>query len=205
MGVNEKLLDIQQKLKAPKGQFNSFGKYKYRSLEDIWEAVKPLLADNKCTLICTDEIVNLGDRFYVKATAVLTDVETGESVSNVGNARESFDKKGMDDSQITGTASSYARKYALNGLFAIDDTKDADTDEYRKTIDGKTAQETIDAEVQEEATEQELKNFRDVCEKMGIDPKVPWQKTGKNGDKTKAHLGLAMKWVQEHATATGAN
>ena len=119
-----KLLNkIQQELKAPKGQFNSFGKYKYRSCEDILEAVKPLLGNGTLTL--TDEIVMLGDRFYVKATALLHDGENEITVH--AYAREAFDKKGMDDSQITGAASSYARKYALNGLFLIDDTKDADS------------------------------------------------------------------------------
>ena len=117
---------IQQKLKAPKGQFNSFGKYKYRSCEDIVEAVKPLLAEAGYHLILTDDIVMVGDRIYVKSTAsVLKGTEVLGSASAF--AREPLEKKGMDTSQITGTASSYARKYALNGLFAIDDTKDADT------------------------------------------------------------------------------
>ena len=117
------LNEIQQKLKAPKGQFNSFGKYKYRSCEDILEAIKPLLGDGVLTL--TDEMVLIGDRYYVKAFAQLTNGE--EKITVSAYARESLVKKGMDESQITGTASSYARKYALNGLFCIDDTKDADT------------------------------------------------------------------------------
>jgi cell division septum initiation protein DivIVA len=122
------LAQIQAELKAPKGNFNSFGKYKYRSCEDIVEAVKPLLADHRCHLILTDDVVAVLDRVYVKATATIykgTEI-IGQSTAF---AREALDKKGMDDSQITGTASSYARKYALNGLLAIDDTKDADTDE----------------------------------------------------------------------------
>lgn len=123
-----KLLEIQHRLKAPKGQYNSFGKYKYRSCEDILEAVKPILNDVGCTLTLSDEIVLIGDRFYVKATALLVGADTNHQVT--AYAREDEDKKGMDGSQITGTASSYARKYALNGLFCIDDTKDADTDEY---------------------------------------------------------------------------
>ena len=127
----KKLVNIQSELKAPKGNFNSFGKYKYRSCEDILEAVKPLLSKYKCVLILSDDIVQVGERYYIKATATLTDTETGESITNSALARESQEKKGMDDSQITGTASSYARKYALNGLFAIDDTKDADTDEFK--------------------------------------------------------------------------
>ena len=123
-----KLQEIQHKLKAPKGQYNSFGKYKYRSCEDILEAVKPILNEVGCTLTLSDEIVLIGDRFYVMATATLKGDDLCESVTAF--AREDNEKKGMDGSQITGTASSYARKYALNGLFCIDDTKDADTDEY---------------------------------------------------------------------------
>lgn len=126
-----KLQEIQRKLKAPKGQYNSFGKYRYRSCEDILEAVKPILHEVGCTLTLSDEIVLIGDRYYVKATAVLKDSEDGHLIDAVSaNAREDEEKKGMDGSQITGTASSYARKYALNGLFCIDDTKDADTDEF---------------------------------------------------------------------------
>lgn len=123
-----KLQEIQHRLKAPKGQYNSFGKYKYRSCEDILEAVKPILNETGCTLTLSDEIVLIGDRYYIKATAKLK----GEGIDEVvtAYARESETKTGMDASQITGTASSYARKYALNGLFCIDDTKDADTDEY---------------------------------------------------------------------------
>lgn len=129
MNVYEKLIKVQAELKAPKSKFNSFGKYKYRSLEDILEGVKPLLEKNKASLVITDSIEQIGDRYYLKASATFIDTENGESVSNSALARESADKKGMDDSQITGTASSYARKYALNGLLLIDDTKDADTDE----------------------------------------------------------------------------
>ena len=123
-----KLIEIQHRLKAPKGQYNSFGKYKYRSCEDILEAVKPILNDVGCFLTLSDEIQLVGDRYYIKATARLQGPDT--DVTCTAYAREDLDKKGMDGSQITGTASSYARKYALNGLFCIDDTKDADTDEY---------------------------------------------------------------------------
>lgn len=129
MNVYEKLIKVQAELKAPKSKFNSFGKYKYRSLEDILEGVKPLLEKNKASLVIADSMEQVGDRYYLKATATFIDTENGESVSNSALARESAEKKGQDDSQITGTASSYARKYALNGLFLIDDTKDADTDE----------------------------------------------------------------------------
>lgn len=157
MNIYEKLSNIQNELKAPKGQFNKFGGYKYRSCEDILEAVKPICKKYKTVLVLSDEMVVLGDgvsqsqiikddgteqethtmikgqRYYIKATALLTNVEEPlEMVSNTAYAREEENKKGMDGSQITGTASSYARKYALNGLFNIDDTKDADTDEFTK-------------------------------------------------------------------------
>ena len=131
MSINQKLLNIQTELKAPKGQKNKFGNYMYRSCEDILEAVKPLLKENRVTLQLTDDIAFLGDRYYIKATAILKDTEEEAIIENIAYARESETKKGMDDSQITGTASSYARKYALNGLFCIDDTKDADTNEYK--------------------------------------------------------------------------
>ena len=131
MSVYEKLSKVQSELKAPKGQYNSFGKYKYRSCEDILEAVKPLNAKHGVVLTVGDEVVEISNRFYVKATATLVDIESGEKIINTALAREDDAKKGMDGSQITGTASSYARKYCLNGLFCIDDTKDADTDEYR--------------------------------------------------------------------------
>ena len=122
--IDERLIHIQGELKAPKSQENKFGGYKYRSCEDILEAVKPLLKKEKVTLTISDDIVEVGGRVYVKATATLSDGE--DTITTSAFAREAETKKGMDDSQITGSASSYARKYALNGLFAIDDTKDAD-------------------------------------------------------------------------------
>lgn len=127
-----KLMMIQQELKAPKGQYNSFAKYNYRSCEDILEAVKPLCIKNNATLLLNDAVQEVSGRFYVVATATLVDTESGDSVFVTAYAREPQDKKGMDDSQITGMASSYARKYALNGLFCIDDTKNADTDEVKR-------------------------------------------------------------------------
>lgn len=123
--LNQKVGDIQHRLKAPKGQYNSFGKYNYRSCEDILEGVKPLLKEHNLALLIYDEIVQIGERYYVKATATITDGR--ESVNATAYAREPDTKKGMDESQITGATSSYARKYALNGLLAIDDSKDADT------------------------------------------------------------------------------
>ena len=127
MNVYEKLMTVQTKLRAPKGQYNSFGKYSYRSCEDILEALKPLLGEVGAIVNVTDEIKLIGDRYYVEATASFIDTETGERMIAKASAREAETKKGMDDSQVTGSVSSYARKYALNGLFAIDDNKDADS------------------------------------------------------------------------------
>lgn len=121
----KELIAIQSELKAPKSQFNKFGGYKYRKAEDILEAVKPLLAKQKCTLTITDDVVLIGNRIYVKSTATIKN-EKGECETTTGWAREEESKKGMDGSQITGASSSYARKYALNGLFAIDDNADTD-------------------------------------------------------------------------------
>lgn len=122
----KELLQIQSELKAPKGQFNAYGKYKYRSCEDILEAVKPILKKNNCTLLLSDSLIYVGERYYIKATATLVNAE-GKTVSTEAYAREEETKKGMDASQITGASSSYARKYALNGLLCIDDNKDSDT------------------------------------------------------------------------------
>lgn len=132
--ILEKLNIIQSKLKAPKGQFNKFGNYAYRSCEDILEALKPLLAQTKTVLTIKDDIEFIGDRYYLRAICTLHDAESGEKIENAAYARETDTKKGMDAAQITGSVSSYARKYALNGLFAIDDTKDSDTNEnYKQT------------------------------------------------------------------------
>lgn len=134
----QKLVMIQNELKAPKNQHNAFGGYYYRSCEDILEGLKPILLKYQCSIRLVDEMIMLGDRYYVKSTAVLTDEENGEYVQTVAFAREELQKKGMDASQITGSASSYARKYALNGMFAIDDTKDADTLDNREKDKPKT-------------------------------------------------------------------
>ena len=126
MEIYKKLMNIQTKLKAPKSQRNNFGNYNYRSCEDILEAVKPLLDEFKVALTIKDEIVLIGERYYIKATATLIDIDTGDTTETSAYDRESAEKRGMDASQVTGATSSYARKYALNGLFAIDDNKDAD-------------------------------------------------------------------------------
>lgn len=147
MNIYEKLLAVQTELKAPKGQYNSFGKFRYRSQEDILEAVKPLLAKHGLVLTITDDIGHDDGDWYIKATAWLSNKEDEDVITVSSFAMISRDKKGMDASQMTGTASSYARKYALNGLFLIDDTKDADTDAYAKqTGRKKPEQEAEDAE-----------------------------------------------------------
>lgn len=138
MNIYEKLQQVQAELKAPKNQYNKFGGYNYRNCEDIQEAVKPLLKEVKAALIVGDELVLIGDRYYIKATARFVDCESGEAVENTAYAREEQEKKGMDVSQVTGSTSSYARKYALNGLFCIDDVKDADNQD--NTAKGKGTQ-----------------------------------------------------------------
>lgn len=160
MNIYEKLSDIQNELKAPKGQFNKFGGYKYRSCEDILEAVKPICRKNKATLILSDTLENIGERYYIKATATLYDIEHQEnnSISNTAYAREEENKKGMDGSQITGTASSYARKYALNGLFNIDDTKDADTDEFEQQQRNNENAEKVISKTMAEALNKSIDN-----------------------------------------------
>lgn len=135
MDINEVLIKIQSDLKAPKGQYNDFGKYHYRSCEDILEAVKPLLKELNVSLTLSDEIVNVGDRYYIKAIATLANNESNITVT--AYAREEESKKGMDSMQLTGATSSYARKYALNGLFAIDDTKDSDDPNFNGDDDNK--------------------------------------------------------------------
>ena len=144
MAVHEKLKEIQTMLKAPKNLYNSYGGFSYRNAEGIYEAVKPLLNQLNMTLIINDSVQNVGTKNYIKATAYLTDCETGEQLFSCALAREAETKKGMDDSQITGTASSYARKYALNGLFLLDDTKDEDSDECRKYKENKSKAESAE-------------------------------------------------------------
>ena len=160
MKIQQKLIAIQKELKAPKNQYNSFGKYKYRSAEDILEGLKPLLAKHELLQTISDEIVLVGDRFYVKATVTVRHGE--EEISVSGYAREALNKKGMDESQVTGTASSYARKYALNGMWAIDDTKDSDTDEYaQQTAENNKQEDKIKQSNQGYITQQQRKDLQD--------------------------------------------
>ena len=170
--MNETLRKIQLELNAPKDKYNSYGKYAYRSAEGILEALKPLLAKHKADLTITDSIVYMEGRWYLKATVVFESTE-GQVVVN-GWARESETKKGMDESQITGTASSYARKYALNGLFLIDDTKDADTDEYaNQTKAGENIEEDRPINKTEVKTLTQLSesykvNTADICKRYKV-------------------------------------
>ena len=172
MTINEKLMHIQTQIKAPKNLYNSFGKYKYRNAEGICEAVKPYLAEEGVSLVLKDDVVEVGGRVYIKATAILSDIETGSCLSTSAYARESEEKKGMDDSQITGTASSYARKYALNGLFLLDDTKDADSDEYKKENDEKAQMKKDEAEAEKIAKQKigevKIKALVSRCEEEGV-------------------------------------
>ena len=158
MNKFEKLLAIQTELKAPKGQYNHFGKYKYRSCEDILEAVKPLLAKHKATVYITDSIKQIGERYYIEAVAHFVDVESGESIEVTAYAREEESKKGMDGSQVTGASSSYARKYALNGMFDIDDTKDSDATN-EQTKEQTTASKSINYRTE----------YINICKEKGID------------------------------------
>lgn len=165
--IFDRLKGVQQQLKAPKNQRNNYGGYNYRSCEDILEAVKPLLGSNSLSLIINDEIVLIGDRYYIKATATIFD-DKGNYVSNSGYAREELTRKGMDSAQITGAASSYARKYALNGLFAIDDTKDADAlnngEEPKKQTTAKSQQTTAPEKITAKQALAELAKVKSVEE-----------------------------------------
>lgn len=185
------LMAVQRDLKAPKGQQNKFGNYKYRSAEDIIEAVKPLLNENGLILNMTDDVVMVGERIYIKATVSVIDVANGDTVTTTALARESAVKKGMDDSQVTGTASSYARKYALNGLFAIDDTKDADTNEYQQT--------QVNSNRANEERHGALKVLNDAIKKAGVKPAEVAAIVGAKFGKTGGTKDMTVKEIYELA------
>ncbi len=161
----EALIKIQSELKAPKGQFNMFGGYRYRSCEDILEAVKPLLKQNNAELTISDDIIAMGDRVYVKATATISDGKETKSVTAF--AREPLARKGMDEAQVTGATSSYARKYALNGLFLIDDTNDADTNEYQEQT--KSVEKTEPKKTVQKSTLSAREQLKKIVEKYEAD------------------------------------
>lgn len=190
MNIYEKLSNIQSELKCNKSQYNSFGKYKYRSCEDILEALKPICKKYNAVLVLSDTLVNIGDRYYIQATARLTDIEKNVEnedtcISNTAYAREEAEKKGMDGSQITGTASSYARKYALNGLFNIDDTKNADTDEFAMQGNDKV-------------TDVEAKTIYALIQKSGkdINKLLEYYKIKNTNELTKAQYVEALKMIK---------
>lgn len=205
--AQDKLRYVQSELKAPKNQYNSFGKYRYRSCEDILEGVKPLLQKYRCAITLSDSIELIGDRYYVKATATFYDCETLGQISNTAYARESDDKKGMDTSQITGTASSYARKYALNGLLLIDDTNDADTDENRNEAIGRTRSEAAkkamatrrekdDEIINKVISEKDANVLRELMKKKGIDPSLKFK--GKEiSELTNEEWVQAVNWLEK--------
>ena len=201
--LNDKLLAIQSELKAPKNLYNKFGGYNYRNAEGILEAVKPLLKKYGATLVISDEIVEVGGRIYVKAIATLSDVDgTSDSMTNIlaprfaaeAYAREPETKKGMDDSQITGSTSSYARKYALNGLFLLDDNKDADTEEYHQQTNKPTPKKTTKKAPEPDAP------APFICERCG----QPINGIGKHpaskvAEDSKRQFGLQMCYECAHA------
>lgn len=176
MNVYQKLKIVQRELKAPKSQFNSFGKYHYRSCEDILEAAKPLCNDNDLVLSVSDEIVLVGDRYYVKATAKVICVESGESHESSAIAREEENKKGMDSAQLTGSTSSYARKYALNGLFSIDDTKDSDATNTHEKSQNATGEQKTQPKAEglndvKKLSEGQIKRLYAIAKAKGLDNK----------------------------------
>lgn len=193
-----KLVEVQNKLKAPKSQFNKFGNYAYRNCEDILEALKPILAEVKAVVNISDEVVLVGERYYIKATVKFIDAETGEMVEASAMAREEESKKGMDSSQLTGSTSSYARKYALNGLFAIDDTKDSDTTNTHGKEDSKSNVITL--------TDKQLNRMYAIAKVGGYDKvkvdRLINQKYSKNANEmTKAEYDNVVEGLQKIADA----
>lgn len=188
MNIREKLMKIQVELKAPKNLYNSFGKYKYRNAEGIQEAVKPFLDKYGVYLTLSDDVIELGGNTYVKSYARITDCETGEYIESTGYARESDDKKGMDSAQITGSTSSYARKYALNGLLLLDDTKDVDTEEYQKEAKKSSPKS------QQKTSRQLLKEF---CLNNKIDPKPIVQACNLKDDSTEEEWADALDYAKK--------
>lgn len=184
--IHETLAKIQKELKAPKGQYNSFGKYNYRSCEDILEAVKPLLGE--CILTISDKVVLIGDRYYIEATATLAN-SNNDFIKNTAYAREEAEKKGMDGSQITGTASSYARKYALNGLFCIDDMKDADAG-------GKGKQKATKAETDKKTAVSNRDKVIKLAQEKGITFDELKKEYGLNKDTTEERFGMVLKQLE---------
>ena len=193
-----KLVEVQNKLKAPKSQFNKFGNYAYRNCEDILEALKPILAEVKAVVNISDEVVLVGERYYIKATVKFIDAETGEIVEASAMAREEENKKGMDSSQLTGSTSSYARKYALNGLFAIDDTKDSDTTNTHGKEDSKSNVITL--------TDKQLNRMYAIAkvggyDKVKVDKLINQKYNKKANEMTKTEYDNVVEGLQKIADA----
>ena len=193
-----KLVEVQNKLKAPKNQFNKFGNYAYRNCEDILEALKPILSEVKAVVNISDEVVLVGERYYIKATVKFIDAETGEIVEASAMAREEESKKGMDSSQLTGSTSSYARKYALNGLFAIDDTKDSDTTNTHGKEDSKSNVITL--------TDKQLNRMYAIAkvggyDKVKVDKLINQKYNKKANEMTKAEYDNVVEGLQKIADA----
>ena len=193
--LKSKLMHIQTELKAPKNLYNSFGKYHYRNAEGIQEALKPFEKEYGVTVTLSDEIVEVGGRVYVKATATITDAE--ESISVTAYAREALDKKGMDDAQVTGATSSYARKYALNGLFLLDDTKDVDTEEYQSA--GKQGANRATPK-----TEPDYRSMlREFIRDAGLDPKAIAQTCGLTQNSSNEEWRKAFEYAKGLVSGNG--
>lgn len=183
----KKLSELQNELRCPKSQYNRFGNYSYRSCEDVLESLKPLLVQYGLTLTISDEIVQIGDRYYVKATATVRDTESDKSISVSAYAREPLESKGMSEPQITGSASSYSRKYALNALFLIDDVKDSDTDEAKIEADARTKKQAAPRKnpeapepKNEKITAKEVEIIKNMCERAGKKAEVIFPKGVEN-------------------------
>ena len=192
--VYMKLIEVQSKLKAPKSCYNKFGNYAYRNCEDILEALKPILLEVKAVVNISDEVVLVGERYYIKATVKFIDAETGEVVEASAMAREEENKKGMDSSQLTGSTSSYARKYALNGLFAIDDTKDSDTTNTHGKEDSKSNVITL--------TDKQLNRMYAIAkvggyDKVRVDRLINQKYSKKANEMTKAEYDNVVEGLQK--------
>ena len=195
--ITQKLIKVQSELKAPKGQHNDFGNYYYRSAEDVLEAVKPLLTEQGLLMTITDIIEQVGERYYIQAKVILTDGE--DTIEVTGYARESLNKKGMDDSQITGTASSYARKYAMNGLFLIDDTKDSDSNENRTERENRAKKADVEAEREKQAKIAKLNDQYERALKAANDNEAPTELLTKWNKLPKAAaLKEIAEWINEN-------
>lgn len=205
MHLTEKLMNIQVELKAPKNQYNSFGKYKYRNIEDIQEALKPLLNKYCVALTLSDEIVEVGGRVYVKATARLIDCISDEVIETTAYARESSDKKGMDDAQITGATSSYARKYCVSGLMLLDDTQDVDSEAYQQAQKKETKKAT--APKKEEKAAEQVPNptpeqvpsralLRKFCQDFNVNPNIIVQVCNLRQDSTEQEWADALEYAK---------